>query len=296
MIKIKVHDCQNGETNTWYLSIHCDKIVVEKIKRKQGCQMCLILFAFDAHPVYKLIVAANRDESYARPTADVDFWEDAPHVLAGRDMEKMGTWMGVTTSGRFAALTNYRDPMEVTKGKRSRGELVSEFLKGNEPLKSYVEKVSTNDRIYPGYNLLTGSAEELFYYSNKGKQIVKVQPGVYGLSNHLLDSDWPKVSKGKVGLKKIVNNLGHETKGKPELVENLFALLKNADPAPDEMLPNTGVGLDLERILSPLFIKSEGYGTRSSTVCLLGEQEVYYAERVYSNEKTRDREFTIPLK
>jgi uncharacterized protein with NRDE domain len=257
--------------------------------------MCLILFAFDSHPVYKLIVAANRDEAYARQTAEADFWEDEPHILAGRDMEKMGTWMGVTTSGRFAALTNYRNPLENTQGKRSRGELVSEFLKGEEPAKSYVEKVSGNDSVYPGYNLLTGSTEELFYYSNIGKQIQKVKPGFYGLSNHLLDSDWPKVQTGKAGLKRIVTDYGDVTKGKSELVENLFTLLKNSDPAPDDLLPNTGVGLQLERLLSPLFIKSEGYGTRSSTVCLLGEKEAYYAERIHTGEKTRTREFTIPL-
>lgn len=257
--------------------------------------MCLILFAFDVHPVYKLIVAANRDEAYARPTAEADFWEDDPHILAGRDLEKMGTWMGVTTSGRFAALTNYRNPLEATEGKRSRGELVAEFLKGKESPKSYVEKVSGHDSVYPGYNLLTGSVEELFYYSNIGKQVQKVKPGVYGLSNHLLDSDWPKVKTGKAGLEWIINGHGDVTKGQSELVENLFTLLKNSDPASDDMLPNTGVGLHLERLLSPLFIKSEGYGTRSSTVCLLGEKELYYAERVHAGEKTRTREYNISL-
>jgi uncharacterized protein with NRDE domain len=258
--------------------------------------MCLILFAFDAHPVYKLIVAANRDEAYTRPTSDADFWNDVPHILAGRDLEKMGTWMGVTTSGRFAALTNFRNPLETTEGMRSRGELVSEFLKGNESPKSYVEKASSHDSVYPGYNLLTGNTEELYYYSNIGKQILKVQPGFYGLSNHLLNSDWPKVKTGTAGLKKIVTDHLDETKEKSELVEKLFTLLKSSDPAPDDLLPNTGVGVHLERILSPLFIKSEGYGTRSSTVCLLGEHEVHYAERIYSDEKSREREFAIPLK
>ncbi|WP_343223049.1 NRDE family protein [Mesobacillus maritimus] len=265
------------------------------MNRKQVYQMCLILFAFDAHPVYKLIVAANRDEAHARPTADADFWNDAPHILAGRDLEKMGTWMGITTTGRFAALTNYRDPNETTEGKSSRGELVSEFLKGNDLPKRYLEKVSNQDCIYPGYNLLAGTTEELFYYSNKGKEMIKTQPGVYGLSNHLLDSDWPKVNTGKAGLERIIHAHRDVSEGKSELVTDLFDLLKNADPAPDDMLPDTGVGLQMERVLSPLFIKSEGYGTRSSTVCLMGEQEIYYAERIYSNEKIRDREFTIPL-
>ena len=254
--------------------------------------MCLILFAYDVHPVYKLIVAANRDEAYARPTAAVDFWSDAPNVLAGRDLEKMGTWMGVTTSGRFAALTNYRNPQETTKGKRSRGEIVSNFLKGNEHPKSYIENIAHGDSSYPGYNLLTGNLDELFYSSNVGRKVEKLKPGIYGVSNHLLDSDWPKVRIGKTELQRAVD----EHRDKPELVDELFSILKNADPAPDDSLPNTGVGLELERVLSPLFIKTEGYGTRSSTVCLLGDAEVYYIERTFRGDKVHQREFTIPLK
>ena len=254
--------------------------------------MCLILFAYDVHPVYKLIVAANRDEAYARPTAAADFWSDVPNVLAGRDLEKMGTWMGVTTSGRFAALTNYRNPQETTEGKRSRGEIVSNFLKGNEHPKSYIENIAHGDSSYPGYNLLTGNLDELFYYSNVGKKVEMLQPGIYGVSNHLLDSDWPKVRIGKTELQRAVD----EHRDKPELVDELFSILKNADPAPDDSLPNTGVGLELERVLSPLFIKTDGYGTRSSTVCLLGEEEGYYIERTFKGDKVHQREFTIPLK
>lgn len=254
--------------------------------------MCLILFAYDVHPIYKLVVAANRDEAYARPTAAADFWDDAPDVLAGRDLEKMGTWMGVTTSGQFAALTNYRNPQEPTEGKRSRGEIVANFLTGNEHPKSYIENIAKEDTCYPGYNLLTGNIDELFYYSNVGRKVEKLQPGIYGVSNHLLDSDWPKVRIGKTELQRAV----HQHKDKPVLIEELFSILKNAYPAPDDSLPNTGVGLELERVLSPLFIKTEGYGTRSSTVCLLGEEEVYYTERTFKGDKVHRREFTIPLK
>lgn len=254
--------------------------------------MCLILFAYDVHPVYKLIVAANRDEAYARPTAAADFWSDAPKVLAGRDLEKMGTWMGVTASGRFAALTNYRNPKETNVGKRSRGEIVANFLTGEDHPDSYLERIAKQDMSYPGYNLLTGNKDELFYYSNIGRKVERLQPGIYGVSNYLLDSDWPKVRTGKAELKRAVN----EYNGKLGLVEELFTILKNADPAPDDALPDTGVGIELERVLSPLFIKSNGYGTRSSTVCLLGEEGVDYIERTFRGEEVHQREFKVPLK
>ncbi len=207
--------------------------------------MCLILFAYQVHPVHKLIVAANRDETYQRPTAPVHFWEDSPEILAGRDLEKMGTWMGVTKSGRFAALTNYRDPKEISAGKQSRGELVSGALKYNGNLKTYMENLVEKNSLYPGYNLLAGDRDNLYYYSNKGSHLQKLEPGIYGLSNHLLNTDWPKVHIGKEGLSKIING------SQDHLVEDLLTLLQNADQAPDELLPNTGVPFELERILSP---------------------------------------------
>ena len=251
--------------------------------------MCLILFAYKAHPKYKLIVAANRDEAYARETAPAYFWEEAPEVLAGRDLEKMGTWMGVTTSGKFAALTNYRDPSEQTIGKRTRGELVADFLKGRVNPQAYLLELANRRQEYPGYNLLAGDVEELFYYSNRGGLMRKVEPGVHGVSNHLLNSDWPKVERGKSGLASIISD------GHPDLVDRLFAHLENADPAPDHLLPSTGVSLDWERLLSPMFIKSEGYGTRSSTVILMDDSKIYFNERVYAKEQRSNREFSITL-
>ncbi|PLR97837.1 NRDE family protein [Bacillus sp. T33-2] len=251
--------------------------------------MCLILFAYRVHPQYRLIVAANRDEFYERPTAPAHYWEDHPDILAGRDLNKMGTWMGVATSGRFAALTNYRDPNEEIEGKRSRGELVADFLKGNELPGHYMHTVADNRDLYPGFNLLAGDLNELFYYSNIENKVQNLEPGIYGVSNHFLNTDWPKVQRGKEGLAKIIA----EKNG--QMAEPLIALLQNADPVPDEILPNTGISLKWERILSPLFIKSEGYGTRSSTVCLMSETEIYYKERVYSKENINDRKFNILL-
>ncbi|MBT2727280.1 NRDE family protein [Bacillus sp. ISL-75] len=251
--------------------------------------MCLIVFAYRVHPVYKLLVAANRDEFYGRPTAPAHYWEDRPDILAGRDLEKMGTWMGVTTSGRFAALTNYRDPKEVTEGKRSRGELVADALKYKGNIKDYMQSLVKKKDLYPGYNLLAGDGTELYYYSNKGQELLKVEPGIYGVSNHLLNTEWPKVQKGKEGMSKIIN--GEQV----ELVEWLLSLLQNADQAPDELLPHTGVSLEWERMLSPLFIKSGNYGTRSSTVMLMSDKEIQYVERVFTKDGISEQQYKIEI-
>jgi uncharacterized protein with NRDE domain len=251
--------------------------------------MCLIVFAYKVHPVYKLLVAANRDEFYGRPTAPAHYWEDRPDILAGRDLEKMGTWMGVTTSGRFAALTNYRDPKEVTEGKRSRGELVADALKHKGNIKDYMQSLVKKKDLYPGYNLLVGDRTELYYYSNKGQELQKVEPGIYGVSNHLLNTEWPKVQKGKEGMSKIIN--GEQV----ELVERLLSVLQNADQAPDELLPHTGVSLEWERMLSPLFIKSGNYGTRSSTVMLMSDKEIQYVERVFTKDGISEQQYKIEL-
>jgi len=243
------------------------------------------------HPIYKLIVAANRDESYKRPTAPAHFWEDHPKILAGRDLEKMGTWMGVTTDGRFSALTNYRDPLELTEGKRSRGDLVADALKYNGDPKEYMQTLIKEDDLFSGYNLLSGDINEIYYYSNKGKELQKVKPGIYGVSNHLLNTDWPKVKKGKEGLSKLINDKKREM----WMVEELFTILQNTETPPDYHLPKTGVSLELERMLSPLFIKSEDYGTRSSTVLLMSDREIEYAERVFSKDGINNQKYRIQL-
>lgn len=242
--------------------------------------MCLILFAYDKHPIYKFIVAANRDEFYNRPTAPAHFWNDYPDILAGRDLEKMGTWMGVTKSGGFSALTNFRNPSEKTEGKESRGKLVTDALKYKGHLRDYMNQLAKTDSLYPGYNLLAGDKNELYYYSNVGKEMRRVESGIYGVSNHLLDSDWPKVNYGKQQVEKII------LENKSDLVESLFVLLSNADVAQDDYLPKTGVSIEMERMLSPLFIKSKGYGTRSSTVLLMSNDEVQYVERVFLSDGT----------
>lgn len=251
--------------------------------------MCLILFAYRVHPTYKLIVAANRDEDYNRPTASVHFWDDNPDILAGRDLLQMGTWMGVTTTGRFAALTNYRNPSEITVGKRTRGELVGDFLKGSHEPDRYLRNVKQNKGHYPGFNLLVGDGNQLFYYSNIEDKIRKLEPGIYGLSNHLLNTKWPKVSKGMTGIEAIISEQ------QEDFEEKLLTLLQNSEEAQDEALPNTGVSLEWERILSPLFINSEGYGTRSSTIVKIADKTISVKERVFALSGQKDQEFVINL-
>lgn len=253
---------------------------------KEGYIMCLILFAYNIHPKYRLIIAANRDEYYHRPTSSAHFWEDHPYILAGRDLLKKGTWMGVTRLGRFAAITNYRNPTENIDGKYSRGDLVADFLKEPYDPMKYLDSVKKECELYPGFNLLVGDISELYYYSNIEDKITKVEPGIYGLSNHLLNTDWPKVKFGKKELTKIIEN-------EKDLVEKLFELLQNTASAPDQLLPNTGVSLQLERMLAPLFIKSETYGTRSSTIILMTDEEIDFNERSYSKNGIENKHYKI---
>ncbi|WP_078546724.1 NRDE family protein [Litchfieldia alkalitelluris] len=250
--------------------------------------MCLINFAYKTDDNYQLIVSANRDEFYNRPTAPASYWNDAKHVLAGRDLEKMGTWMGVTKTGRFAALTNYRDPNE-NGNKRTRGELVSQFLIKEEHPESYLKNIQLNREQYPGFNLILGDIHSLYFYSNVQNEIILLKPGIYGLSNHLLDTPWPKVQRGKDGIKMCLTNPPSDMK------ECLFSTLQYADSAPDEQLPTTGISMDWERKLSPLFIKTPEYGTRSSTVLFMNHESVMYTERVYDNGNFEESEFSFKI-
>lgn len=251
--------------------------------------MCLILFAYKMHPEYPLIVAANRDEFFQRPTAPVHFWDDEPNILAGQDLEKMGTWMGVTKFGRFAALTNYRDPSENIVGKRSRGELVRNALTFKGEISDFFKIVQAESKQFPGFNFIVGDKDQLYYFSNIEGIIRELTPGIYGLSNHLLNTPWPKVEVGRDNFRKLLN------KNVTDLPDELFKLLMKADPFPDGLLPNTGVPIEMERMLSPLFIKSDDYGTRSSTVMLMSNNEVSYIERIYQPEAKGERRFCISI-
>ena len=244
--------------------------------------MCLILFSYRRHPRYRLIVASNRDEYYERPTRPAAFWQDAPDLLAGRDLRNRGTWMGITRRGRFAVLTNYRDPASQKQRAPSRGLLVRDFLTGDLPPDVYCDQIRQEADRYNGFNLLADDAQDLYYYSNRGNGVQRLPPGLYGLSNHLLDTPWPKVRSGKAALQDL-------TAGKAEIrPEALFEMLADDSRPPDNALPDTGVGLAKERMLAPLFITSPDYGTRSSTVLLVDKSGcVEFFERTYEIESGR---------
>jgi len=241
--------------------------------------MCLILLAYNVHPEYCIILAANRDEFYVRPTLPMAFWEDHPDILAGRDLKGGGTWLGITRSGRFSAITNYREPGGPNPDAPSRGFLVGAFLSGNIPSQTYLEMVSSVGQTYSGFNLIVGDASGLFYHSNRKPGIHRLLPGWYGLSNHLLNTPWPKVEKGIALLKSAVSDCD------PVNMDPIFHLLNNCEVPPDDSLPNTGVGMEWERMLSPMFIQSPGYGTRSSSVMLIGRNGMaQVAEQTFSAE------------
>jgi uncharacterized protein with NRDE domain len=261
-----------------------------------GGTMCLILFSFNTQPGFRLILAANRDEFYVRPTRPLSAWTDVPEVYGGRDLKEGGTWLGISRRGRLAALTNYRDPAHQLPQAPSRGLLINRFLTGNAPPADYLEQLQKTAHRYNGFNLLAGDQTGLWYFSNRSNRIVELQPGFYGLSNHLIDTKWPKVSLGKKRLKDLLN------RGGGWVTEDLFALLADRAVAPDRELPDTGVGLEWERALSPLFITSPNYGTRSSTVLLIEtSDEVTFLERSFAAgnpaddaaEATRSEHFTI---
>jgi uncharacterized protein with NRDE domain len=241
--------------------------------------MCLILFSFKQHPRYPLVVAANRDEFYDRPSSPAAFWDGVPGLLAGRDLVAGGTWFGVTKAGRIAAITNYREPGFHRFDAPSRGKVVTDFLLGGETPGEYLRRLEQEANRYNGFSLVLGDPGRLFYFSNRNEHPRELGPGLYGLSNRLLDSPWPKVEKGKKALADILSRSGEDLAGA------LFRMLADRKHPADGALPDTGVGLEWERILSPLFITSPVYGTRSSTV-LLADREgtVTFEERVFNGE------------
>jgi uncharacterized protein with NRDE domain len=250
--------------------------------------MCLILLACDAHPLYRLIVAANRDEFHDRPTAPASFWDDAPQLLAGRDLSAGGTWLGTTRNGRFAALTNYREPSARGQGAPSRGELVSEFLRSEIPAPDYLDILRRRGDDYQGFGLIFGTAEQLHYFTNREGCATEVATGIHGLSNHLLDTPWPKVARGREALAQLLAS--------NDIIptEKLYTILADRSPAPDHLLPDTGVGREWERILSSMFISTTGYGTRSSTVILFGrDNRVTFSERTFNGNADDPRTATF---
>ncbi len=236
--------------------------------------MCLILVAWKAHPSYPLVIAANRDEFHARPTAPAAFWEDRPAILAGRDLECMGTWLGVTRSGKFTAVSNFREGVARDPAARSRGLLASAFLADGASARDFAAQVAQDGAEYSGFNFLAGDRDELWWVSNRNAGARRLAPGIYGVSNHLLDTPWAKVVRGKRTLQAALRPA--------PAIEPLLELLADTTMASDDELPDTGVGPERERLLSPLRVVSDAYGTRCSSAVIFGpERRVQFAERSY---------------
>lgn len=221
--------------------------------------MCLIVFAWKLVPECPLVLAANRDEFFARPSQAAGWWEDHPDVYAGRDLQAGGTWLGINRAGRFAALTNIRKGGERRSDARSRGELVAGFLKSDLSAEDYLDSVRERAGDYNGFNLLLGDHERSYWYSNDDDgQLKQLEPGIYGLSNGSLDTPWPKVVRAKAQFSSLL------CQGAPD--DAYFDMLSDTTRASDGRLPDTGVTLEWERLLSPICIESDDYGTRASTL------------------------------
>jgi uncharacterized protein with NRDE domain len=241
--------------------------------------MCLIVVAWRASPAVRLAVAANRDEFFARETAPAAWWADAPDVLAGRDLRSGGTWLGVTRRGRFAALTNFRDlSAPKNDAATSRGALVAEFLRGEETPRRFLSRIRGRASSFEGFNLLVSDDDELWSFSNVEGDPVLVAPGVYGLSNHLLETPWPKVVAARARLEHALA----EAQDAEEPEGRLLALLGDRSLASDDALPETGLPLEWERSLSAAFVVLPDYGTRASTTFVLSpDGAARFTERTF---------------
>lgn len=227
--------------------------------------MCIAYLALNTHPDWPLLLAANRDEFHRRPSLAAAPWESHPDVIAGIDLEAGGTWLGVTRQGRFALLTNFREMGQQIAQAPSRGELVSHYLKNPVDPASYADQVSANAKAYNGFNLIVGDLKSASYISNRspGGRPQPLGPGRYVVSNHLLDTPWPKAER----LRQAFEQLDMDTLARS--VKRVFATLKDTTPADDRYLPDTGISLEFERLLSSPFIISDNYGTRCSTVIVM---------------------------
>lgn len=224
--------------------------------------MCLIVFAWQVVPGIPMVLAANRDEFFDRPSTPAGWWEDHPQVYAGRDLQGGGTWLGITRGGRFAALTNIRAPADYREGMRSRGMLVADYLSGDDTPEAYIAAIAAEAHNYNGFNLIVGTPDKLIWFNNRyqdddrnGKVLL---PGIYGLSNDKLDSPWPKVVRTKAQFASLL------CQGAPQ--DAYFEMLTDTTRASDCRLPKTGVDIEWERILSAVCIESPTYGTRVSSV------------------------------
>jgi len=251
--------------------------------------MCLIVLAYRHHPDFKLIFAANRDEFYERPTSPADFWKEEP-ILAGKDLKEGGTWCGIAKNGRFAAITNYRNLKAIKKGAVSRGKIVSDYLTGTSSPELYSKGLLDSANHYNGYCLIFGDQSDLFFFSNQNKKFVKLNSGIHGLSNHLLNTPWFNVKRGKELLKQAIEK-------RDNLIDDLFTLLSDKATSPEDELPDTGLEKDIEKKISSIFVETPDYGTRSSTVILIDQKDrvTFIEKSLNSNKECITNKFNFEL-
>ena len=250
--------------------------------------MCLIIFSFRQNSKYPLIIAANRDEFFKRETKTLDLWEKNPDIIAGKDLQSGGTWMGINKKTKqFAAITNYRDPSNFKENAKSRGIIVSSFLENKINPDDFIKSLQPEKDNYNGFNLIAGNKDEIYYYSNISNHPEKLEPGIHGLSNHFLNTDWPKVKKSKQELEKAFNS--------EDIIEESIKALVDDNIFPDKELPETGMGLEWERLLSPVFVKSEIYGTRASSVLIFDKNnKINFRENAWLEKSiTKKTEFIL---
>ena len=252
--------------------------------------MCTILLAHKFSADMPLLVLANRDEFYSRPTAPATEWEEMPALIAGRDLASGGTWFGARNK-RWASVTNVREGVRNNDGhshQRSRGWLVLDYLQSEVPIVDFLQKLRDMDDDFAGFNLLLGDDGDLWYASNRTSEPRCLEPGIYGMSNHLLDTPWPKVVRGKMELTKLVNSSTFDR-------EAAFALLADTTTAADEELPDTGIPYAWEKALSATFIVMPDYGTRCSTLLTAYRNHHYcFVERRFNHSPRQweESEFT----
>lgn len=254
--------------------------------------MCLLVFAWKTHPDYPLVFAGNRDELHARPAAAAGFWEQSHQLLGGRDLQAGGTWLGITIGGRFAVVTNYRAGLNPQTAPHSRGKLTTDFLRSDIPADTYIHMVAKRANDYGAFSLIVGDRNTLWYFSNRGApEPREMLSGIHGLSNHLLDTPWPKVTRSIARMQTLV-------KTQTLTSDTLFTLLAEHTPAADAQLPDTGIGQERERQVSPVFVVNPVYGTRCSSVIFLhADGQARFAERRFdpAGQALETRSFHLTL-
>ena len=251
--------------------------------------MCLAVFAWQAHPQFRLILAGNRDEFHRRPTQDAHWWPDNESILAGRDLQGGGTWLAVSKSGRFATVTNFREGQASRAGRKSRGELVTRFVTDSPTAQEYESSIDNDE--YAGFSLLLSDGESMSYLSNRDDLEAKLNPGIYALSNASLDTPWPKVVRAKAGLESLIDSDGvNETE--------LMRLLADRTPAAVDDIEAEDLPFEIARTLSAPFIVASEYGTRSSSTVLWGKDgAIDFCERRFdpSGKTTGESRFRFQV-